>query len=234
MKWVLIIEPSDNDYNYLNRVITRLGYRSFRAVTAEEGIHFLGGSIPDAILCGDSFPDKDTLEFGRILKSDPMSAGTPLLMASSNTKKLFRRQALKAGFTEVISNTRSIREFFEKVEMCLSDSRRQMIRVPLSIPVMAEYKDQRVPFTTHNFGEGGLFLPTPDPITPRSVMGLEFTLPGIRNLFHLDGEVVYTLFRSTKTCPPGMGIRFLEVTQALKTLLGVYMENYLTEATIPT
>ncbi len=233
MKWVLIIEPSEFDFNYLNRVITRLGYRTFRADSAEEGIHFLGESIPDAIICGDRLPDKDPLDLCRTLKEDPMTTRTPVLMVSSNTKALFRYKALKAGFTEIVNRPMSIQDFFQKLEMCLSDRGRKVIRAPMSIPVTVDYQDRKHPYTTHTFGEGGLFLPSPDPMVRRTQMGLEFTLPGLRNEFDLKGEVVYTMHESTELSPPGMGIRFVDMAQALKTLFSVYMQNYLTKATVP-
>lgn len=233
MKWVLIIEPSDFDYNYLDRVISRLGYSAYRARSAEEGVHFLGESLPDAVICGDSLPDKEPLDLCRLFKEDPMTNQTPLLLASSDRGTLFRYRAINAGFAEVVNRPMSIQDFFQKLEMCLSDSRRKMIRVPMSVPVAVRYQDQKHQFLTHTVGEGGLYLPTPDPISRRSIMGIEFTLPGIRNLFNLQGEVVYTLNQSTDDSPPGMGIMFVDMAQALKTLLRVYMENYLTKAVVP-
>jgi len=233
MKWVLIIEPSDFDFEYLDRVITRLGYNTYRAQSAEEGAHFLAESLPDAIICGDALPDKNPLDLCRDLKEDPMTTKTPMLMASSKTGSLFRHKAMKAGFAEVVNRPMSIHDFFQKLEMCLSDSRRKLIRVPMSIPVTVDYQDRKFPLVTHNVGEGGLYLPTPDPMFRRTVMGLEFTLPGINNLFDLKGEVAFTLHQSTEECPPGMGIQFVNMAQALKTLLSVYMQNYLTRATVP-
>jgi CheY-like chemotaxis protein len=233
MKWVLIIEPSDFDFNYLDRVITRLGYNTYRARSAEEGVHYLAESIPDAIICGDTLPDQSPLDLCRDLKEDPMTTTTPMLMASSKTGSLFRFRAMKAGFSEVVSRPMSIHDFFQRLEQCMFDRGRQLIRVPMSIPVTVDYQDRKFPFLTHTVGEGGLYLPTPDPMFRRTAMGLEFTLPGINNVFDLQGEVVYTLEQSTEDCPPGMGIKFLDVAEALKTLLRVYMQNYLTRATVP-
>lgn len=233
MKWVLIIEPSDFEFNYLDRVITRLGFNTYRARNAEEGVHFLAESIPDAIIFGDTLPDRNPLDLCRDLKEDPMTTSTPMLMASSRTGSLFRYKAMRAGFSEIIDRPLSIHDFFLKLEKSMFDRGRQFIRVPMSIPVTVEYQDRKFPYVTHTVGEGGLYLPTPDPMFKRTAMGLEFTLPGINNLFNLEGEVVYTLERSTEDCPPGMGIKFVEVAEALKTLLRVYMQNYLTRATVP-
>ncbi|MDF1535487.1 MAG: response regulator [bacterium] len=233
MKWVLIVEPSEFDFNYLNRVITRLGYRTFRASSAEESIHLLGESLPDAIICGDKLPDKDPLDLCRALKEDPMTTRTPVLMASSNTDFIFQHRALKAGFAEIINRPMSIQDFFLKLEKCLSDRGRVVIRAPMSVPVTVDYQDRKFPYTTHTFGEGGLFLPSPDSMFRRTLLGLEFCLPGINNLFDLKGEVVYTLEKSTEDCPPGMGIKFVDIAQALKKLLKVYMQNYLTKAAVP-
>jgi chemotaxis family two-component system response regulator PixH len=233
MKWVLIIEPSDFDFEYLDRMITRLGYNTYRANSAEEGVHFLAESLPDAIICGDALPDKNPLDLCRDLKEDPMTTQTPMLMASSKTGSLFRYKAMKAGFAEVVNRPMSIHDFFQKLEMCLSDRGRKLIRVPMSIPVTVDYQDRSLPFVTHTMGEGGLYLPTPDPMFRRTLMGIEFTLPGVNNIFDLQGEVVYTLQQNTEECPPGMGIKFVNMAQALKTLLRVYMQNYLTRATVP-
>jgi hypothetical protein len=121
----------------------------------------------------------------------------------------------------------SIRNFFTKLEMCLSNNRRLCIRAPMEFPVKLTHGTKEHSMTTHNFGERGMYIPTINPLPRKTGVGLQFNLPGLRTLFNFQGQVVHTHDRDTDEVPAGMGFQFLDISPALDAVFGIYMENFL-------
>lgn len=227
MKWVLVVESSEVDLEYLGRIIERLGYRLFAAKSGEEALHIMGQSLPNTLIMGERVPDYDPIELGRAIKEDPILSSPPMLLMTSNQDELFWQRARQAGFAQIVHRPMSIRKFFTSLEMCLSNNRRLCIRAPMSFPVLVKRGLEKLPMTTHNFGEGGMYIPTPDPFPGQSWVDVEFKLPGLRNEFSFQSQVVHTLDRDTDELPAGMGLKFMDVKPAIETVLGIYMENFL-------
>ena len=227
MKWVLVIEPSEEYRTYLGRIITRLGYQLYAARTGEEALHFLSQSLPNTVIIGESLSDHDPMELCRHIKEDSLLSSLPMLLMSSRTDEVFKRAARKAGFAEVVQQPLSIRNFFTKLEMCLSNNRRLCIRAPMEIPVILSHEAQEHSMVTHNFGERGMYIPTRHPLPRKTGVGLQFNLPGLRTLFNFKGLIVHKQEHDTDEVPAGMGLQFLDVSPAIDAVLGIYMENFL-------
>ena len=229
MKWVLVIEPSEVDRTYLERIITRLGYQIFAAKSGKEALHFMSQSLPNTIIVGEHLPDYDPLDLCRHMKEDLILSCPPMLLMSSNTNDQYKADAKKAGFADIVQRPMSIRNFFTKLEMCLSNNRRLCIRAPMEVPVQLFHAGEKSDMLSHNIGEGGLYLSTRDPLPRKSQAGLHFNLPGLRTLFKFNGLVVHTQNHDTDEIPAGMGLRFLDLSPAIDAVLGIYMENFLAQ-----
>lgn len=227
MKWVLLIESSNVDRAYIERIITRLGYQLYAARTGAEALHFLSQSIPNTIIVGERMSDHDPLEFCRHIKEDRILSCPPMLLMSSSTDEFYRSSARQAGFAEIVQRPMSIRGFFTKLEKCLSNNRRLCIRAPMEVPVQLTVGSKEFELTTHNIGERGLYIPTLNPLPSHTGVGLKFKLPGLRTLFHFNGRVVHTQDGDTDEVPAGMGFKFLDISPAIDAVMGIYMENFL-------
>jgi len=227
MKWVLVIEPSEVDRSYLERIISRLGYQLYAAKSGEEALHYMSQSLPNTIIVGEHLPDYNPMEFCRHIKEDRILSSPPLLLMSSSTDELYKNTALQAGFAEVVQRPMSIRNFFIKLERCLSNNRRLCIRAPMEIPVQLTHGKRERSMATHNFGEGGMYIPTMNPLPRKTDVGLQFNLPGLRTLFNFKGQITHTQDRDTDEVPAGMGLQFLNISPAIEAVMGIYMENFL-------
>ena len=227
MKWVLVIEPSEVDRAYLERIITRLGYQIYAAKSGQEALHYMGQSLPNTIIVSEHLSDYDPLELCRQMKDDSILSCPPMLLMSSSSDDRYKAEARQAGFAEIVQRPMSIRNFFTKLEMCLSNNRRLCIRAPMEVPVQLFHADKKRDMVSHNIGEGGIYLPTRDPLPRESHARLHFNLPGLRTLFKFDGRVVHTQNQDTDEIPAGMGLRFLNLSPAIDAVLGIYMENFL-------
>jgi CheY-like chemotaxis protein len=227
MKWVLVVESSEVDSEYLKKIISRLGYQLYSAKNGKEAMHYMNQSLPDAIIVGEQIPDYDPVDLGRAIKEDSILSSLPMLLMSSNRDPLFNEKARQLGFTEIVHRPMSIRKFVTSLEMCLSNNRRLYIRAPMTLPVLLRRAADKLSMMTHNFGERGMYIPTGNPLPSSTEVDLDFKLPGIRIDFSFRSQVVHTQERDTDELPAGMGLRFLDVKPAIKPLLGIYMENFL-------
>ena len=227
MKWVLVIEPSEVDRTYLERIITRLGYQLYAAKSCKEALHFMSQSLPNTIIVGERLPDYDPMEFCRYIKEDPILSSPPMLLMSSNTDEFYKSAALNAGFDDIVQRPMSIRNFFIKLERCLSNNRRLCIRAPMEVPVLLTHGPKEHSMTTHNFGEQGMYIPTVNPLPRKTEVGLQFNLPGLRTMCNFKGQIVHTQDRDTDEVPAGMGLQFINISPAINAVMGIYMENFL-------
>ncbi len=227
MKWVLVVESSEIDREYLARIIDRLGYKLFSAKSGEEALHFMNQSLPNTLIMGERIPDYDPIELGHKIKEDRILSSPPMLLMTSNPDQFFHEKARQAGFNEIVTRPMSIRKFFTSLEMCLTNNRRLCIRAPMSFPVLVKKGLDKLSMMTHNFGEGGMYIPTANPFPGKTEVDVEFKLPGLRNDFSFQGQVVHAQQRDTDEVPAGMGLQFLAMKPAIETVLGIYMENFL-------
>jgi DNA-binding response OmpR family regulator len=227
MKWVLVIEPSEVDRAYLERIIGRLGYKLFIAKSGEEALHFMAQSLPDTVIVGERIPDYDPMELAQQIKQDRILSSPPLLLMTSGSDEIYDREATQAGYAEVVHRPMSIRNFFTKLELCLSNNRRLCIRAPMEFPVKLIHESREYSVTSHNFGEKGIYVPSVAPLPKASKAGLEFNLPGLRTLFNFKGQVMHTSDQDTDEAPAGMGFQFMDMSPAIDAVLGIYMENFL-------
>ena len=227
MKWVLVVESSEIDREYLARIIDRLGYKLFSAKSGEEALHFMNQSLPNTLIMGERIPDYDPMELGRTIKEDRILSSPPMLLMTSNPDQFFHEKARQVGFNEIVTRPMSIRKFFTSLEMCLSSNRRLCIRAPMSFPVLIKRGIEKLSMMTHNFGEGGMYIPTADPFPGKTEVDLEFKLPGLRNDFRFKSQIVHAQERDTDEVPAGIGLQFLDMKPAIETVLGIYMENFL-------
>ena len=232
MKWVLIIEPSQTEREYLQRIVGRLGYRLFAAESGRQGLYYAQQSLPDAVIVGDGIMDYTPMELCAMFKGDPSLALAPILHVSTSGDKAYRAEALAAGFADVVERPLSIRQFFQGLEKCLSSTRMD-IRVPVSIPVQIEQGKDRFSLWSFNVSEGGLYLKTVSPLPMHSGLQVQFKLPGLRKLFDFKGRTVHSLQADSDELPAGMGLRFTDISDTIRSILGMYMEYHLTSEQLP-
>jgi len=231
MKWILILEKDERAYRYLERILTRLGYRPYRASNISQGLHFMAESMPDALICGELASGSDPLAFCKLIKQDPATKNIPALLLTPDKDTNLKIEAHKAGYAEVVYRPLSIRSLFEKLELCLSSNRRSHIRAPMSFPVDIFNRHNKQTLETCNFGEGGMYLHTQDPAPKRTDLDIQFKLPGFDTLLYLRGKVVHACSHHSDENPAGMGIQFTHLTGSLIVMLCIYMENFLAMTT---
>lgn len=107
---------------------------------------------------------------------------------------------------------------------------RQHARHPLEVEI--EVGDGQLGgelyFDSHNVSQGGLFLKTDLLLEVGETYWISFTLPGSSVSFRTRGKVVWVNKEPDEDNPsdrPGMGIKFLDLTDSEKAALTAYLES---------
>lgn len=92
--------------------------------------------------------------------------------------------------------------------------RRRFFRAPLSLAV--KYRDElgkEIEAFTGTIGVGGLFIETFLPLSVNKDISIELHLPGSAKKTTLKGEVVWSRKEYIEDHPPGMGIKFIDISK---------------------
>ena len=95
---VLLVEDNPDNYEIFRTILEHFGFAVHHAWTAEDGLEMVGGVAPHVILMDIGLPGMDGVSATRILKSDPATAGIPVLAITAHALTDDRARALEAGF----------------------------------------------------------------------------------------------------------------------------------------
>jgi two-component system cell cycle response regulator DivK len=95
---ILLVEDNPDNHEIFRTILEHFGFEVHHAWTAEEGLEMVGRVVPRVILMDIGLPGMDGVSATRILKSDPATAGIPVLAITAHALTDDRNRALEAGF----------------------------------------------------------------------------------------------------------------------------------------
>lgn len=105
-------------------------------------------------------------------------------------------------------------------------NRQSHARIPVKFPVEYMRDDRSASGTCLNLSQGGMFINTTRPISPKSEILLTFTFPGQENPFWVKARVVWTNPLSNENYfPAGMGVQFQEMDPRDARGLSIFLEQ---------
>jgi two-component system cell cycle response regulator DivK len=100
------------------------GFRTIEASSAAEGVRLAAVHIPDVILMDIRLPDMDGPAALVELRSEPRTAGIPVVAVTSSAMMGDRERLLAAGFDGYLEKPISVKEFAEQVRTYLRPGER--------------------------------------------------------------------------------------------------------------
>ena len=119
MATLLIIDDTENNRVLLSRRFKPRGHEILLAEDAEKGIALAKEHRPRLILMDVGLPGMDGWEATRALKSDPATAGIPIIALTAHAMSGDRDKALEAGCDEYESKPIDFAALFAKVDALL-------------------------------------------------------------------------------------------------------------------
>ena len=133
---------------------------------------------------------------------------------------------IHSDFREILSSV--VGRFKKMIERASGFLPRQETRVIDTLAVSYKDKGSFVNSYTGNLSSGGLFIKTENPLEKGEQFLLRLQLPGISNPLDIKCEVVWTRekMEQKKSYPPGMGVKFIEMTKKDNKFLKQYLKGF--------
>jgi two-component system cell cycle response regulator DivK len=123
MAHILIIEDNMANMKLVVLLLENAGHTSQCAADAETGLTMARASRPDLILMDIQLPGMDGLAATVLLKSDPVTAGIPVLALTAMAMKEDREKTRLAGCDAYIAKPLRYLELYEKIDTLVAQAR---------------------------------------------------------------------------------------------------------------
>ena len=117
---VLIIEDNERNRKLARDILAHAGFETLEADCAEAGLELAAARRPGVVLMDVQLPGIDGVQALRRLRSDPATAGIPVIAVTAFAMKADRERFLAAGFDRYVEKPLDIREFPRQVAAALA------------------------------------------------------------------------------------------------------------------
>ena len=114
---ILVVEDESNIRSFAKAILEANEYRVITADTCGNGIMLFSSHRPDLVLLDLGLPDKDGLEFIRIIRKQQES--TPILVLSARTSETDKVEALDLGANDYVTKPFGTAELLARVRAAL-------------------------------------------------------------------------------------------------------------------
>ncbi len=97
MAKILLVEDSEQIWDFLSRRLERRGHTVVLAHNGEQGVNSAKAVAPDIILLDMNLPVMDGWTAARAIKADPQTQKTPIIALTAHAMAGDREKTLKAG-----------------------------------------------------------------------------------------------------------------------------------------
>lgn len=116
MPKILLVEDNEMNRDMLSRRLERRGYTVIMAVDGAEGVAKVRAEMPDVVLMDMSLPVLDGWDATRQLKSDPGTAGVPVIALTAHAMAADEQKARDAGCEDFDTKPIELPRLLEKIE----------------------------------------------------------------------------------------------------------------------
>jgi two-component system cell cycle response regulator DivK len=114
-KTVLYVEDNEFNRKIVRQLLAKTTYQLREALDGEEGVASALATPPDLILMDIQLPKMSGLEATRQLRSDPRTAGVPIIVVTSFALSGDEQKATAAGATAYLAKPYSPRALLAKI-----------------------------------------------------------------------------------------------------------------------
>jgi two-component system, OmpR family, alkaline phosphatase synthesis response regulator PhoP len=124
MTRILIVEDDPDIAHLVARYLEKAGYTTAHATTGREAIHAVAVRRPDLLILDLMLPQLDGLEVCRQVRSEPATAGLPIIMLTARAEESERIVGLELGADDYLAKPFSPGELVARVRALLRRAQR--------------------------------------------------------------------------------------------------------------
>ncbi|MFZ1326299.1 MAG: response regulator [Candidatus Contendobacter sp.] len=123
MAKILLVEDSEQIWDFLSRRLERRGHTVVLAHDGEQGVNSAKATAPDIILLDMNLPVMDGWTAARALKADPQTQKIPIIALTAHAMAGDREKTLQAGCNDYHPKPIDFAKLLEQIDALLKTSR---------------------------------------------------------------------------------------------------------------
>jgi CheY-like chemotaxis protein len=232
---ILIAEDSQLFRTMLGDILIKEGFSVQLAVDGSDALNKITSPEAryDLLLLDIQMPNMDGLEMLEFIKSSRQQNLLPptLIITSSTPDSQFLLKLRRLGASGYIIKSQPKSEIIFRVKSATRKGEEKIkdMRELCSVPIEYSVGNSFLAVKTFDFNKQGAYIATTVPAPVDTILNLKFTVPTIKRNFATRGKVIFHIkYDAIKkgTYPPGMGIKFLDLTDDDQTDIEKYL-NFL-------
>ena len=216
MKRIIIADDNKTFLMYIALLLKRFECKVMPAESGLEVLRLLKLSRADLVILDVHMKVMDGFTALRHIKEDKQTAHIPVIMVSHDSSSEMIDKCRELGCFDYLTKPLKIDRLHESLQRCFfaqTGTSRKYLRIPFSKKVILSHRGAEYGLYTETLSEGGMYVIKEEPLPVGSEVAVECDL-GERGVIRVKGNVIYTkkLFGDFLTLPPGMAIKFKELT----------------------
>jgi len=233
---LLVVDGAVSDSFYTSILLQRLDYDIFAVKTAEDAIEVMMLAEPSLLLTELNLPLMSGVELLKHVKRDPRTRSIPVIIHTNDKnpdpEELCHREGCEKYFTKPADPN----ELYAAIQNATESTPRRFIRFRTRLGVIAEAETatERTGYEEciTYLSENGLYINTDHPQPPGTVLPIVFFLRNIK--IRVEAIVLYSFTRKNRPYgEPGMGLKFLHISDEDKNLIRIFIIAQLTRNIAP-
>lgn len=144
-KRIVVVEDEADLAELLVYNLRRAGFEAELARDGQSGLRRVVESVPDLVLLDVTLPQLSGLQVARQIRTNPKTAGIPILMLTAKAEEMDQVAGLQVGADDYVTKPFSVKVLVARVEALL---RRQRVVREESTDIL-EFKEIRADLSTH-------------------------------------------------------------------------------------
>jgi DNA-binding response OmpR family regulator len=116
---ILVVDDDPELVELLSFNLQTAGYTVGRAANGEEGLKKAKANVPDLIVLDLMMPEMDGFEVCEILRRNPATSATPIIMLTAVSSELSRFAGLGSGASDYVTKPFGIKQLICRIEELL-------------------------------------------------------------------------------------------------------------------
>lgn len=224
----LLVDGSASSLFYIGMLLKRLEYKVLTAGSAEDALKQMEGALPSIILTETALPAMSGVAFVKRIKESSRLAAIPIVVLTATVDPALKEGCMRLGCREFLIKPVEPDVLYRALQKVSETLPRQHIRISTSLKIIVdEAAAARTEYATA-LSEGGLFVSTLYPKSRDSIVPVRLFVDAAE--IKARAVVLYsTPAGQDPSREPGMGMKFVEISDADRELIRKYITRNVTK-----
>ncbi len=233
---ILLVDSSASILFYLSMLLKRLEYKVASARSAEDALRMMEDAVPSIILTEIALPRMSGLEFLKKIKGTVRFKAIPVVILTAEKDPGIKAACTREGCAAYLSKPAEPDALYQTLQSVSESMPRAHIRLTTSLTVIVgDDSDiggtKRTEYATA-ISEGGLYIRTLYPQPRNAVTPLVIFINDRK--IRAKAVVLYSYTKGQGSFEePGMGMKFVEISDADRALIRDFIKERLTRNITP-